>query len=121
MDALSKIGIWVNRTVLIAISIVFASIAFKFLFNPIGTTSEINISLGSAAAITVARVSLGGFPLVISLLTVSSIFSLSQHLRGIATVVTVVAILTIARIYGIAVDGATAHNIKLLYPEGVSC
>ncbi len=96
MDALSKIGIWVNRTVLIAISIVFASIAFKFLFNPIGTTSEINISLGSAAAITVARVSLGGFPLVISLLTVSSIFSLSQHLRGIATVVTVVAILTIA-------------------------
>jgi hypothetical protein len=119
MDMLSRIGIWISRVVIIGVSALFTWIGYRYIFNPVGNINETEVQLQTATAITAARVNFGAFPLVVAVLIGSSIFSLGQHLRGVATVVTMMIIVTVVRVYGIAVDGVTAHNVKLLYPEAV--
>src|SRR5882762_9310055 len=119
MDTLSRIGIWINRTILLAVSVLFTFIAYRNLVNPVESAIVVNISLRSSSAITVARVSLGAFPLVLAILVASSIFSLRQQRRGIITVVIMVSVVTAARIFGLAMDGVTPHNLDLLHREEV--
>jgi hypothetical protein len=105
-DKLSIAGIWLNRVVLLFVSVLFAIIGFGNIFNPIENVALSNITLGSAKAISIVRVSMGAFPLGFAIIVFTSIFSVDQLFRGIFSVFVLIVVITIVRIMGYLVDGA---------------
>jgi hypothetical protein len=117
MDILSRIGIWLNRLLLFAVSVLFTLIAFKYLLHPAENAGEVNILLSSPAATTVARVGFGAFPLGIAVVVFSSIFSLNRLYTGIYVLTIMISIITAVRVIGLIVDGSTQFNLTVLRPE----
>jgi hypothetical protein len=75
------------------------------------------IALESPAAITVARVGFGGFPLGFGLVLLGCAVSPKHLPTGLALLLTVVSAVTLVRIQGLVIDGPTTHNLRLLRPE----
>jgi hypothetical protein len=106
MDSLSKGSIWFNRVILLFVSVLFTIIGFKNIVHPAENALLTGITLNTAQALSVARASMGAFPLGFAILVFSSLFSTGQMFRGILTVFIMVATITVVRIIGFAVDGA---------------
>jgi len=117
MDGLSKAGIWLNRLTLLFVSILFANIGLKNLIHPVQAAGAANIALNSATAFSVARVSMGAFPLGFAIIVFTSLFSGKQIFRGIFSVLIIAAVTTIVRIISLAIDGHSDFGQKVLYPE----
>ncbi len=117
IDATSKTGLWLSRLVLVFVSAIFIMISTRYIFYPIEASKEIGMSLATASAITVVRVSMGGFPLGIALFLISRLFFNKQLLTGLSIVLILVTVLILIRVQGLATDGITNHNLKLLFPE----
>ena len=117
MDTLSRIGIWFNRFLILAASFLFSFIAFKYLINPVDNANDVNITLGSVTAMSVARVGLGAFPLGIAIIIFSTMFSMKRSLTGMYILAVMISIITAVRVLGLAVDGATSFNLRVLRPE----
>ncbi len=117
IDATSKTGLWLSRLVLVFVSAIFIMISTRYIFHPVEASKEIGISLATASAITIIRVSMGGFPLGIALFLISRLFFNKQLLTGLSIVLILVTVLILIRVQGLATDGITNHNLKLLFPE----
>jgi hypothetical protein len=117
MIRFSRTVIWFNRIVLLAATSVMAAIAIRQLRDPVGSTAAMGIVLVSPAAITVARVGFGGFPLGFAIALGGCLISTRRLLTGVSLVATVVGAATFARIQGLVIDGATGYNLGLLRPE----
>ena len=117
MDSMSKAGTWLNRTVLVFVTILFAFIGFRNLLYPGEVTAAANITLNSPTAFSVARVSMGAFPLGFAVIVFSSIFSGKQIFRGILSVFIVAAVTTIVRIMSLIIDGHSDFGQRVLLPE----
>ncbi|MFL5787040.1 MAG: DUF4345 family protein [Flavisolibacter sp.] len=117
MDKLSRFGIWLNRVVLVFVSVLFTIIALKSILHPLESSAVSDISLGSATAFSVVRVSMGAFPLSFAIITLTSIFSKRQIFRGIFSVFIIAAITTIVRIISLVVDGHSDFGQKVLVTE----
>ena len=63
------------------------------------------------------RVGFGGFPLGFALALGACLFATRRLLTGISLVLAVVGGATIARVQGLALDGATPYNLAVLRPE----
>jgi hypothetical protein len=116
-DLLSSVGLWFNRILLVAVSALFITIAMRYLVHPEASAAEVNIVLGSTTAVTVARVGFAGFPLGLAILLLGTLFVRRDILMGIYITLVIVTIVTAVRLFGIAMDGATAYNLQLLRPE----
>ena len=116
-DLLSSVGLWFNRILLVAVSALFLTIAMRYLVHPEASAAEVNIVLGSTTAVTVARVGFAGFPLGLAILLLGTLFVRRDILMGIYITLVIVTIVTAVRLFGIAMDGATAYNLQLLRPE----
>ena len=117
MDNLTKIGLQLNRIVLLVVSILFTMIAFKNIFHPVEAIADRGIVLNSATALSVARVSMGAFPLGFAVITFTSIFSNSQIFRGIFSVFILLLVTTIVRIASLQIDGHSDFGQQVLVPE----
>jgi fucose permease len=109
--------IWFNRLVLTAATFVMLMIALRNLRDPIGATVPLDIELSSPTAVTAVRVGFGGFPLGFALALGACLFATRRLLTGISLVLAVVGGATIARVQGLALDGATPYNLAVLRPE----
>ena len=117
MDNLTKIGLWLNRIVLLLVSLLFTMIAFKNIFHPAEAIADRGIILNSATAFSVARVSMGAFPLGFAIITFTSIFFNSQIFRGIFSVFILILVTTIVRIISLQIDGHSDFGLQVLVPE----
>ena len=117
MTAAARGIVWFNRFVLAGAAFVMTLIALRTLRDPIGSTRPLDIALQSATAVTVARVGFGGFPLGFAVALFGCLGAKRRLLTGLFLVFTVVGTVTIARVQGLLIDGATAYNLGLLRPE----
>ncbi len=112
-----RAAVWFNRLVLTGATLVMAAIALRHLRDPVAATVPLGITLGSPTAITVVRVGLGGFPLGFAIALAACLGSTRRLLTGVSLVAAVIGAATLARLQGIALDGATPYNVSLLRPE----
>ena len=68
-------------------------------------------------AISRVRVGFGGFPLALSLVLFGCLLSSRRLLIGLSVLATTVAVVTTARLMGIAVDGPAEEAVRLMRVE----
>src|SRR5262245_36820021 len=117
MTGYSRGVIWFNRFVLAAATFVMTMIALRNLRDPTGATLPLDIALGSPSAVTIVRVGFGGFPLGFAVALFGCVIATNRLLTGMALLLAVVGAATVARVEGLALDGATPYNLGLLRPE----
>ena len=109
----------IRRLPLVLVTLLFTMIGLRYLFNPIHAAAATGISFTSPGGVTVARVGFAGFPLAFAILAFACLISTPRLLTGLYMSLTVVAVVTLVRILGIAVDHSAAENARLLVPETV--
>jgi hypothetical protein len=117
MDTLSKFGIWMNRIVIMAVSILFSIIGIKNILHPIQNTEQSGIILNSATALSVVRVSMGAFPLAFAVILLAGLLIRRQLFGAILSVFIIIVITTIVRIASLQIDGHSDFGLKVLKPE----
>ena len=116
MKMIWKLVPWMSRGLLALTAALFAFLGLKYFGDPVGTTAADSISLASAAAVTDMRV-VGSMFLALSLITLFFLVSQDRVKSGLRFVLTVVGTITIARLYGVVVDGAAASTVTKLRTE----
>ncbi|HEX4849664.1 MAG TPA: DUF4345 family protein [Puia sp.] len=117
MDKLSNFGIWFNRAILLLVAFLFTMIATRNLLHPAASAAESNITLSSATAFSVARVSMGAIPLAVSISVFLSIFSKKRILAALLFVFILITIVTMVRIVSLNIDGHSEFGERVLIPE----
>jgi hypothetical protein len=109
-------ALWFGRIVLGAATMLLASIALKYIVDPVGAVAGHGITLGSAEAVTIMRVS-GGVFLGIALVLVGCVVAERRLLVGLAVLVPVAGAITGVRLLGLAIDGPAPFTLAVLRPE----
>ncbi|HEY6862895.1 MAG TPA: DUF4345 family protein [Burkholderiales bacterium] len=117
MSKFWRIAPWLTRLPLALAAVLFSLIAFKYLSAPVANAAADAIDLGSVMAISRVRVGFGGFPLAFALIMLGCLLSSRRVLGGLIVLATTVAVVTAARLIGIAVDGPAEEAVKLLVNE----
>ncbi len=105
------------RLLLLLATVLFFLIGFRYLGDPVNKAAADSIVLGSVMAISRVRVGFGGFPLALSLILLGCLISPKRLLTGLTVLATTVAVVTAARLVGIAIDGPAEEAVKLLRVE----
>jgi len=108
---------WFPRLLLLLATVLFFLIGSKYLGDPVDKAAADSIILGSVMAISRVRVGFGGFPLALSLILLGCLVSKRRLLTGLAVLATTVAVVTAARLLGIAIDGPAEEAVRLLRVE----
>ena len=116
MNAFARQSIWFNRVVLGGATILFSLIGVRYIADPVGEVAPHAITLGSAEAITMMRVS-GAVFVGIAAILFASLFSERRIRDGIAILAVISIAVTAARIFGLVVDGGGPFTLKVLKPE----
>jgi hypothetical protein len=117
MDNISKLGIWINRIVVTVVSVLFSMIGIKNIANPLQNSMQSDIMLNSPTALSVARVSMGAFPLAFAVILLTSLCIKRQLFGAILSVFIIIVITTIVRIVSLQIDGHSDFGSKVLKPE----
>jgi hypothetical protein len=112
-----RIAPWLPRLLLLLATVLFSLIGFRYLGDPVNNAASDSIVLGSVMAISRVRVGFGGFPLALSFILLGCLVSSRRLLTGLAVLATTVAVITVARLVGIAIDGPAEEAVKLLRVE----
>jgi hypothetical protein len=106
------------RIPMIALTVIFTLIGFRYLVDPVHASAAAGIVFTSPGGVTVARVGFGAFPLGFVAFFVGCLFSPSRILLGLRTELTLLAIVIAVRIGAMAATHST-ETAKLLLPEVV--
>lgn len=112
-----RVAPWLPRLLLLLATALFFLIGFKYLGDPVNKAASDSIALGSVMAISRVRVGFGGFPLALSFILLGCLLSSKRVLTGLAVLATTVAVITVARLVGIAIDGPAEEAVRLLSVE----
>jgi hypothetical protein len=110
-------AVWFGRLVLVAATLLFTMLGLRGLFDPVGSSAIHEITLGSAAGVTVARVAFGGFPFAFAIILLGCAVAERRLLTGLALLMVVAIVLTAARLLGLGLDGAAPFTLRVLKPE----
>jgi hypothetical protein len=116
MSTAIRQSIWLSRFVLGAATLLMLRISVGYVADPVGAVAPHEISLGSAEAITMMRVS-GGLFLGIAIALVACLVSERRLLVGLGLLGIVAATILAIRLVGVAVDGPAPFTMKVLKPE----
>ena len=109
--------IWFSRVVLLAATLLFSMIALQHLLDPVRAVAPHEITLGSAAGVTVVRVGLGGFPLGFAIILATCLAAERRLLAGLGFLAVVAIVVTAARVLGLVLDGPAPFTLHVLKPE----
>jgi hypothetical protein len=112
-----RVAPWLARLLLLFAAALFSMIGLKYLGAPVEKAAADEIILGSVMAISRVRVGFGGFPLALAFILLGCLFSQRRLLTGLNVLATTVAVVTAARLLGIAIDGPAEEALKLLRVE----
>jgi len=115
-DGSARGSIWFGRVVLGAATLLMVRIGVEYLTDPVGAVAPRGITLGSAEAVTMMRVS-GGVFLAMAIAFVISLVSDRRLLAGLGLLAIFAWTLTLVRLAGVAIDGAAPFTLKVLKPE----
>jgi hypothetical protein len=108
---------WFNRAVLAAATLLMSLIGMRGLFDPVRSSAQHAITLGSAEGVTVARVAFGGFPLAVAIVLLGCLVAERRVLTGLAFLAVFAVVITGARLLGLLLDGAAPFTLFVLRPE----
>src|SRR5919109_2020928 len=111
MNAFARQSIWFNRVVLGGATILFSLIGVRYIADPVGEVAPHAITLGSAEAITMMRVS-GAVFVGIAAILFASLFSERRIRDGIAILAVISIAVTAVRIFRLVGDGAGPFPLK---------
>lgn len=117
MDSWMRRTPWFARAVLAGATLLITSIGVRGLFDPVGSSAQHDITLGSPVAVTVARVAFGGFPLAVAIVLLGCVVADRRLLTGLAVLAVVAIVITAARLLGLVLDGAAPFTVRVLKPE----
>jgi hypothetical protein len=115
MNTLVRHSVSINRVILTTAALLFSAIAIKYMVDPVGAVAPHHIALGSREAVTVMRVS-GSVFLAIAIALVASL-SKRRLLAGSSLLAIVATVVTVVRLFGLAMDGAAPFTLMVLKPE----
>jgi hypothetical protein len=110
-------AVWFGRAVLLLATLLFTMIALRNLIHPVAAAAAQQITLGSAAGITVARVGFGAFPLAFALMLLACLVAERRVLSGLTLLLTMAVVVTAARLLGLVLDGPADFTLRVLKPE----
>jgi len=117
MTLLWRAAPWFSRLLLLLATVLFLLIGLRYLGDPVNKAAADAISLGSVMAISRVRVGFGGFTLALSLILFGCLLSSRRLLIGLSVLATTVAVVTAARLMGIAFDGPAEEAVRLMRVE----
>lgn len=109
--------VWFSRVLLAGATLLLLAIAIRTLRDPVAATLPQGIALQSPTGTTIARVGFGGFPLGLALALFACLVSRERLRAGLMLLLLVVSAVTLVRIQGLVIDGASERNLQLLRPE----
>jgi hypothetical protein len=115
-DASLRGSVWFGRFVLGVATLLMIRIGVEYLADPVGAVAPRGITLGSAEAITMMRVS-GGVFLAMAIAFVVCLLSEGRLLSGLGLLAIFSWTLTAVRLVGLALDGPAPFTLKVLKPE----
>src|SRR5262249_31577788 len=110
--------IWIGRVVLASAALLMTRIAIAYIYDPVSAVAPHRIVLESAEAITIMRVSGGGF-LGIALALVAGLASAERLLAGLGMLAIIATTITAVRVVGAVIDGPAPFTLMVLKPEVV--
>jgi hypothetical protein len=109
-------SIWFSRVVLGAATLLLVRISVGYIVDPVRAVAPHAITLGSAEAITMMRVS-GGVFLGIAIAVGACLVAERRMLVGLGFLFTVAATILAVRLVGLAIDGPAPFTLRVLKPE----
>lgn len=119
MNQAARFGLWIDRIVLAATTVILMAISARFVIDPISAASARGIVINSAIAAMTARIGFGAFPLALAVFTLSCLVSRTRHRIGVALVAILMAVLIVIRFLSLITDGAVPESVRLFAPEGI--
>lgn len=116
MSTSQRPSVWFGRFVLGGAALLLTRISFGYIADPIGTVAPHEITLGSAEAVTIMRVS-GGVFLGFAMVLVGCLWSERRLLVGLGCLTTIAGAILTMRLLGLAVDGPAPFTLRVLKPE----
>jgi hypothetical protein len=114
-----KFAPWLTRLMLVAATVIFAMIASRYLFDPVGTGTAIGLAFNTPVALTVTRVGFGAFPLAFSIFTLSCLISTRRILTGLCFVALIMAFALVVRVFGMFADGSAHESMRLVRAKAI--
>lgn len=111
------LSLWLGRLTILAVTVLFAIIGLKYVFDPVRAAAGSGLSLASSVGYTTARAGIGGFPLSIAAILAFCLLSRRRHLMALALIATVASVLLVIRLYSAAYDGTFAESLHIIVPE----
>jgi hypothetical protein len=108
---------WLSRLILLAVTLLFARLAWPALAEPVQEAAAHSISLASPEAVSRLRIGFGATPLAAALVALLCLISRRRVLIGLYFVLIWVGVITGVRIIGVAINGPNDFDLRVLNPE----
>jgi hypothetical protein len=119
MEKFWRFAPWLSRLILLAVTLLFASLAWPALVDPVHEAAAHGVSLGSAEALSRVRIGFGAAPLVSAIIAFVCLISPRRVLTGLYFVLIWVGVITVVRVIGVAINGPNDFDLRVLRPEFV--
>ena len=118
METFWRFAPWLSRLILLAVTLLFARLAWPALADPVQEATNHGISLGSAEAVSRIRIGFGAV-LASSMIALVCLISPRRILTGLYFVLIWVGVITVVRIIGVTSNGPNEFDLTVLRPEFV--
>jgi hypothetical protein len=119
METFWRFAPWLSRLILLAVTLLFARLAWPALADPFQEAATHSISLGSAEAVSRIRIGFGATTLASAIIAFVCLISPRRVLTGLYFVLIWVGVITVVRIIGVAINGPNDFDLRVLRPEVV--
>ena len=117
MEIFWRIAPWLGRLILLIVTVLFTTLAWPALVDPVQAATAHGVSIGSAEALSRVRIGFGAVPLAAAIIAFMCLVWPRRTLIGLYFVLIWVGVITVVRIIGVAVSGPNDFDLRVLRPE----
>jgi hypothetical protein len=117
MEIFWRFAPWLGRLILLVVAVLFTVLAWPALVDPVREAAAHGVSIGSAEALSRARIGFGAIPLASAIIAFLCLLRPGRVLTGLYFVLIWVGVITVVRIIGVATNGPSEFDVKVLRPE----
>jgi hypothetical protein len=117
MEIFWRIAPWLGRLILLAVTVLFTTLAWPALVDPMQAAAAHGVSVDSAEALSRVRIGFGAVPLAAAIIAFLCLIWPRRILIGLYFVLIWVGVITMVRIFGVAINGPNEFDFRVLRPE----
>ena len=117
MNTFWRVTPWLFRLILLAVTVLFTLISWRYLANPVANAPVDGITPDSVMALSRLRIGFGAFPLAFAILLLVAVSSEKRLLAGLVGLSIVLGVVTAVRLAGLLIDGTAPEAMRLLGVE----